>query len=225
MGLVDLQDRPYVEVTQAFARVSARVAELHRAGPTGEGLERAGEEWRVPHDAGAKLDGDLREWGHARHWAPEPQAPEPHLPFGDVYLAWRPEGLLIGVDYHDATLAEPGRALRERRRLELRLLAGGTVTELFVVGFDERSGGKPAALVAVDAAGRRVAGPSGLQRQRNLRTTAELLVPAAVFGRARLEAGQTLELALALALEGDGRRQSWPGASPARLRLEAAAAP
>ncbi len=224
MGLVDLQDRPYEEVTQALARVNARVGELHRAGPADEGLERAGQEWRIPHDGRAQLDGDLREWSHARHWAPGPQAVEPQLPFGDVYLAWRPEGLLIGVDYHDATLADPGRALRERRRLELRLPADASATELFVVGFDERSGGRPAQLVAVDAAGRRVAGPSGLQRKRNLRTTAELLLPAAAFGRARLEAGQTLELALALALEGDGRRQSWPGASPARLRLEPAAA-
>ena len=91
------------------------------------------------------------------------------------------------------------------------------------MGFDERSGGRPAQLVALDAAGRRVAGANGLQRKRNLRTTAELLLPASAFGRARLEAGQTLELALALALEGDGHRQSWPGASPARLRLEPAA--
>ena len=220
MGLVDLQDRPYEQLTQAFTRVNARAAELHRAGPADEGLQRAGEEWRLPHDARLTIDGDLREWRHPRHWAPPPREAGPQLPFGDLYLAWRPEGLLIGLDYHDASLAEPGQALRERRRLELRLVAGEAVRELFVVGFDESTGDRRAPLVAVDGTGRSVPGPAGVQLKRNLRTTAELLVPAALFGRARLEAGLTLELGLALALEGDRRRLSWPGPGPARLRLQ-----
>ncbi len=222
MGLVDLDDRPYEELTQALARVNARAAELHRAGPLDEGLARRDGEWLVPSGRGLLLDGDLREWRHARHWAPGSRAAADRLPFGDFYLAWQPEGLLVGLDYHDADLAQPGRALGERRRLVLRAGAG---PELFVVGFDESAGGGAAPLVAVDGAGRRVAGPGGRQRQRSLRTTAELLLPAGLFGRERLEPDQVLELTLALALEGDARRQSWPGQPPGRLRLAPAAAP
>lgn len=222
MGLVDLEDRPYEELTAAFARVNTRVREVHQEGRPPQGLALVDGSWSVPPATHVQVDGELHEWELARHWAPGAVAREPELPFGDFYVGWRPEGLVLGLDYQDYTLAPPTSDPRGRKRLALELDGGA---HLLVLGLDERRRGRPAALTAIDASGRPSASLRGAQRRSNLRTTAEVLVPAALFGRQRLQAGDALTLGLALVLEGETRELGWPARAAASLRLEPQAAP
>ena len=215
MGLVDLGDRPYELLTTALARVHAKVPDLHRAGPSPRGLGRSGEELIVPARS-QSLDGDLREWDLSRHWVPGPVAEGGVEPFGDLYLSWQPEGVVIGLDYHDES---PGAAETSKPTSGTRLVvvadrgAEGNET-LVVVGLDRTVGRVPGPLSSPE-----VAGVRGAQRIRDLRTTAEVLVPASFFGFEVLRSGQSLALGVALVLEGDARVLCWPVPSRAVLRL------
>jgi hypothetical protein len=221
MGLVDLADRPYELLTAALARAHARSTVLHRAGVPPRGLAESGGEWVVPARPLA-LDGDLRDWDLPRHWARGVAAGGGVEPFGDFYLSWLPEGLVVGLDYQDdapggAETADP----RSRKRLTVTIDRGqdGTASAI-VLGLDRSSGKIPALLSSPDVAGLR-----GAQKFRDLRTTAEVLVPASFFGREALRAGQSLALAVALVLEGDTRVLRWPASSRAVLRLGSAEEP
>lgn len=221
MGLVDLADRPYELLTAALARAHARTTDLHRAGAPPRGLAEADGEWAVPTRS-LSLDGDLRDWDLPRHWAPGAAASGGVEPFGDFYLSWQPEGLVVGVDYQDdapggAEAAEP----RSRKRLTVSVDRGeGAAASAVVLGLDRSSGKVPAPLSSPDVAGLR-----GAQKTRDLRTTAEVLVPASFFGHEALREGQSLTLAVALVLEGDTRVLRWPAPPRAVLRLAPAEAP
>jgi hypothetical protein len=221
MGLVDLEDRPYEELTAAFSRVHAQVAALHQQGPLLQGLQVRDGAWSVPA-LSPTLDGRLEDWPLAQHWASDTAASATHLPFGDFYLGWQPEGVVLGLAYNDYSLGAPATDdVRTRRRLLLTLgAAGGAARSHTVLGFDERAQGRPLALEARGAPGLR-----GEQRIRNLLTTAELLIPAALFGYPRLQAGQVLRLDSRFLLEGETRELRWPARGAARLRLAPAATP
>jgi hypothetical protein len=129
---------------------------------------------------------------------------------------------VVGLDYQDdapggAETADP----RSRKRLTVTIDRGqdGTASAI-VLGLDRSSGKIPALLSSPDVAGLR-----GAQKFRDLRTTAEVLVPASFFGREALRAGQSLALAVALVLEGDTRVLRWPASSRAVLRLGSAEEP
>ena len=215
MGLVDLDDRPYDLLTAALARANSRTLDLHRAGVPPRGLTEAGGEWVVPARP-LSLDGDLRDWDLPRHWAPGAASSGGVEPFGDFYLSWQPEGVVIGLDTLDDApgtieTADP----RSRKRLSVTVDRGegGTAT-LTVQGLDCTVGEVPEPLSSPELAGVR-----GAQKIRDLRTTAEVLVPASFFGRDALQAGEALELGVALVLEGDTRALRWPAVSHAVLRL------
>ena len=106
-GLVDLYDRPYEAVTEAFSRVNPRLAALH---------QEAGQEL-LPTPPGAPLeipeadidprDRSLGEWPKARAFVPGLTALSPDVVFGDVYLTWNRSGVylaLIAMDYYDPEL-------------------------------------------------------------------------------------------------------------------------
>jgi hypothetical protein len=215
MGLVDLQDRPYEELTAAFTRVHAQIAALHREGPQPQGLVEHDGAWSIPPHSGA-LDGRLEDWSLARHWAAATATLEPDLPFGDFYLGWQPEGIVLALAYYDFALgADVSVDLRSRKRLQLTLGAPGAAsTSVVVLGFDERTQGNSAALAAAGSPQVR-----GAQRIRNLLTTAEVLIPASLFGQTRLQAGQLLRLEARFLLEGDARELRWPSPAPGLLRL------
>jgi hypothetical protein len=106
-GLVDLYDRPYEELTEAFARINPLLAGLHQeskpvslALPPGTTLE-------IPEADINPQDRSLLEWPKARALVPGLTAASPDVVFGDVYLSWNQAGVYlatIAMDYYDPEL-------------------------------------------------------------------------------------------------------------------------
>lgn len=95
MGLVDIDDRPYEELTAALAAANREAWAIHAQGRFEKPMPR-GEAVRTPR---AKVppradDGSLLDWpDKAGTRLRGFETPEPYVPFGDVHLAWSPEGL------------------------------------------------------------------------------------------------------------------------------------
>ena len=105
-GLVDIDDRPYEQLVEAFSRVNPQLADRHRhPGPTA-GRTRAAR-WEVPLAAIDARDRSVAEWPKEQARVTPLVAPEPEIPFGDLYMAWSPNGLhlaMIAMDYYDPDL-------------------------------------------------------------------------------------------------------------------------
>jgi hypothetical protein len=228
MGLVDLRDGPYEALTAAFTQANVGALVRHEEGARAQGLQATGGVWSVPAaPAPLALDGRLDEWDLARAWMPEPAARAPYLPFGDFYLSWRPEGLVVGLSYHDyAASGVDVTVASSRRRLTLSVAReGGRAVRETLLGLNEREAGEKPRLLPLAPRERRGAAPfRGAQRVRNLLTTAEVLVPAEALGPRPLRPGDRLRLRMALALQGEGKELWWPAAGDAALVLDDAAA-
>ena len=105
-GLIDIDDRPYETLVEAFSHVNPRLAEIHRqarfspSSVLGVGTE-------IPEANINAQDHSLAEWPKERAWVPRVVAPPPEVVFGDFYLAWNATGLhlaMIGMDYYDPVL-------------------------------------------------------------------------------------------------------------------------
>lgn len=127
-GLVDIHDRPYEALTEAFSRLNPRLAAIHQeatrvpAGPTDTPLE-------IPEATIDLRDRSLREWPKERAFVPGLVAPVPEVVFGDVYLSWNQTGVYlatISMDYYDPELLafEGTFPLEEAFRLEWGIDAG-----------------------------------------------------------------------------------------------------
>jgi hypothetical protein len=127
-GLVDIFDRPYEELVEAFSRVNPELAERHRraarrpAPPDQALLE-------VPEAAIDAGDRSLGEWPKERALVAPLTASPAEIAFGDLYLAWSAAGLhlaLIGMDYYDPELLayEGEFPLEEAFRVDWGLDAG-----------------------------------------------------------------------------------------------------
>jgi hypothetical protein len=105
-GLVDIEDRPYEELVDAFSRVNPRLGEMHRqTQPSRPPAPEAKPE--IPEADIDARDHSLAEWPKERALVPRLVAPAPEVVFGDFYLAWNATGLhlaMIGMDYYDPDL-------------------------------------------------------------------------------------------------------------------------
>ncbi|MFP5212735.1 MAG: beta-galactosidase [Acidobacteriota bacterium] len=96
MGLIDTANRPYEELTEMFRALNPALEHYHQEGrPSVESPEnsvvtipRAKSEIDV-------TDQSLLDWDKEKTLLHGFQIPKPHVPFGDVHIAWRPEGLYI----------------------------------------------------------------------------------------------------------------------------------
>jgi hypothetical protein len=105
-GLIDLDDRPYEQLVEAFSRVNPRLAEIHRQSRPSPPSEFE-LETEIPEANIDVRDHSLAEWPKERAWVPGVAAPPPEIVFGDFYLAWNATGLhlgMIGMDYYDPVL-------------------------------------------------------------------------------------------------------------------------
>jgi hypothetical protein len=105
-GLVDIDDRPYEGLVDAFSRVNPSLAEIHQQA---RGSPPAGLEAKpvIPEASIDARDHSLAEWPKERALVPRLVTPAPEIAFGDFYLAWSPAGLhlaMIGMDYYDPDL-------------------------------------------------------------------------------------------------------------------------
>jgi len=111
MGLIDTANRPYEELTESFRRLNATLETVHGRSarpvePVSSGAENgkliSGGAGPVP---GVRVprascpidvtDQSLIEWDKERTLLSGFQVEAPHVPFGDIHLAWRPEGFYI----------------------------------------------------------------------------------------------------------------------------------
>ncbi len=105
-GLVDIDDRPYDGLVQAFSRVNPRLSEIHhQTWPALPSALDANSE--IPEANIDAHDRSLAEWPKERAWIYPLVAPAPEVVFGDFYLGWNSAGLhlaMIGMDYYDPVL-------------------------------------------------------------------------------------------------------------------------
>lgn len=95
MGLVDTTNRPYPALVAALGRANATVEALHRksgAPAPPEPDEVALPLARRPIDL---ADDSLTDWDKDATRLRGFATPPPSVPFGDVHVAWRPEGLYL----------------------------------------------------------------------------------------------------------------------------------
>lgn len=101
MGLIDTAGRPYEELTQSFRVLNPVLESVHRgAGSRTSNTarpEEPGEQIRVARaDRPIDLsDRSLIEWEKEKTRLRGFRAPPPRVPFGDVHLAWAPQGFYL----------------------------------------------------------------------------------------------------------------------------------
>lgn len=187
MGLVDIHDAPYEEITRALASLDLHRLHARSAAPPAKTPP-------APAAAGEALD----SWDLARAFV-EPSRRDPHADaFADLYVAWRPEALLLGL----ATAGFADRAL----------YAGGVVTpeSRFRVRVRHADG----AASDVDIGPHAWLGdavPSGARSGgcRNTRCTAVIAIPAARLAPAPAVLAAGRSVALDVELTYRGRRMVW----------------
>jgi hypothetical protein len=123
-GLVDINDQPYEEVTEAFRRLNPRLAKLHEEGS----LARAAGAVMLPYAEPDPTDSSLVDWPLDVALLPLQAAPA-EVVFGDLYAAWSGSGLslaTIAMDYYDPTLLAYDNTFprSEAFRIDLGLDAG-----------------------------------------------------------------------------------------------------
>lgn len=109
MGLIDNANRPYEEVVAAFRENNPLLDEIHEqsreAQAAREPLIRMAsnsaqafrEPARIPkvEKPISVTDHTLVDWDKANTRLADLQAPAPYVPFGDIHLAWAPEGIYL----------------------------------------------------------------------------------------------------------------------------------
>lgn len=111
MGLIDTSNRPYEEVTQAFKAINPVMEELHRESAAHEAANympapkvlptaRSAVDSRRTDIVRAATpihvgDQSLLDWDKSSSRLLGFHVPKPYVPFGDVHMAWAPEGLYL----------------------------------------------------------------------------------------------------------------------------------
>jgi hypothetical protein len=104
-GLVDIDDRPYEQLTEALADANRAAPAIHAAAVNGGAKPAA--PIVLPHAAIDVHDKSLADWPKPASLLP-PLVPSPGaVGFGEVYLSWSERGLALGTigqDYFDIEL-------------------------------------------------------------------------------------------------------------------------
>jgi hypothetical protein len=125
-GLVDINDRPYEEVTSALAAANRLAPQIHAAATLDPPVMKASE---LPHAAISLDDRSIADWPKPASLLP-PLTPSPGaVDFGEIYLSWSETGLnlaTVGQDYFDVDLFRYDGAfpLAEAYRVEIGVDAG-----------------------------------------------------------------------------------------------------
>jgi hypothetical protein len=128
-GLVDISDRPYERLVEAFSRVNPDLPAVHEQRSDTPVPVRDGP-WQIPRAVIDVRDRSLGEWPKEQALIGPLIARDPEIPFGDLYVAWNTDGLylaVIAMDYYDPDLlAYDGEfPLQEAFRIDWGVDAGG----------------------------------------------------------------------------------------------------
>jgi hypothetical protein len=195
MGLIDIHDRPYEELTAAASDLHRAIPSLHAAGPSDPRAEPGAA--TVPPAPAFPQEG-LRCWDKA-HGFVVSAAP---FPFADLYACWDAGHLYLAVhiaDYVDEELY-PGGRLPEEDRPEW-IITLGEVKSPIRVRF-----GPGGAARATGAAGEDITCRQWVHRTRY---TAMAALPIALLDRAEFHPGDTIPLRAELTSHGRGDRMAW----------------
>jgi hypothetical protein len=103
-GLVDINDRPYEQLTSALAAANRQIPQIHSiAGVTSPKADM----FVLPHASVSVGDHSLSEWPKPSSLLPRLKASPGAAEFGEGYLSWSGRGLAlatIGQDYFDIDL-------------------------------------------------------------------------------------------------------------------------
>jgi hypothetical protein len=197
-GLVDIHDKPYVEVTRAFTRADLTKQKSGGRPPRPRisvGVPRA------PRDPFANFTPGhaLRNWDRERGFV----KPTSEFAIADLYVCWSAEALYVGLFaqdmveeayYRDKVVPEVDRSVWTVRAGE-----GQPVTARIGAGL------KP----IVSDPGLRMENLSGVNL--NVRNIAVLELPARKLGRPRLHRGDTIQLKSILQTHGKAYGVEWEG--------------
>ena len=198
-GLVDIFDRPYEEVTTAFAR--AGLTELKLRPPAPRPDASAGVP-RAPRDPFANFAATqaLRHWDRERGFV----KPSSEFPIADLYVCWSPKALYLGLYafdvIEDAYYRNKSVPKEERALWTVALRDGEAIRARIGAGRE----------AIVNDPGVRLENLSGLNL--NVRNVAILELPAERFGRKRFRAGDTINLNSTLLTHAQAYRVEWKGA-------------
>lgn len=217
MGLVDIHDVPYEELTAALTATNASAAADHAAGVAwlagirGDGFKGP---LRVARQRGILTDGRLGEWNKE---APVPRSlirtEAPQRPFGDVLVAWDEDALHVAIRAYDFSIPAGGNPAAHDPATwgdlhRLRLKAGGfelkAATGLLAGEKAPEAAWKPVVWALPPPAGRLSAAvATHIDRWHYVW---EVAVPAVEVGGDPLKAGRTLSLSLDVENRGDFER-------------------
>ncbi len=189
MGLVDIHNQPYEDLTTAFRSVT--VNQLHARANLPSCVEQHG----CPRAKGQPLEG-LHSWDKAASWIP----PSSEYPVADLYLCWQPSHLFIAIhasDWADASLYPQGKVPREERmqcKLSLRAAEEADYTVWF--GDDQ----------PVETSSSRIEVKSWNVATRY---TVVLQVPARELGWAEIRQGNRIHVKATLSTHSRAERTTW----------------
>src|SRR5882672_1735406 len=198
-GLVDISDRPYEEVTAAFAGAKLTELKLCPAAPLADastGVPRA------PRDPFANFSASqaMRHWDRERGFV----QPSSEFPLADLYVCWSPKAIYLGLYGFD--IIEDGYYRNKSVPKEERAL--WTVTPRDGEAIRARIGAGREAIVNDPSV--RLENLSGVNL--NVRNVAIVELPAERFGKKRFRAGDSIDLNTTLLTHAQAYRVEWKGA-------------
>jgi hypothetical protein len=234
-GLVDIDDRPYEQLTEALAAANRAAPAIHAAALPA--AAKPGAPIVLPHAVIDVHDKSLAAWPKPASLLP-PLVPSPGaVGFGEVYLSWSERGLALGTigqDYFDIELFPYPSSfpLSDAYRLELGLDfgAGARRFTLFFIPPRTKLHDYPEmrALLCADAAEQAIAqGCSPVDGAEAVyfgadqpRITAELLLPWSALGVAPPQPGASLRAEVAMTSWHRERWMSLSGEMPDRAMAD-----
>ena len=107
-GLLDINGRPYEELVTALTAANRSLAQLHQGASPRTPLKEA-TRIQIPEATIDAASISFAQWPKDQALVKGLSAPSPEVAFGDLFLAWSPQGLhvaTISMDHYDAHLLE-----------------------------------------------------------------------------------------------------------------------
>jgi len=199
MGLVDIHDCPYPELTATAAGLDLNRAHAQPSPPRPNVLGGVPRAPKAPLGHW-KMREALQDWDHERGFVP-PQSP---VPLADLYLCWDEGAVYLGLYAMDPI--EEGyyrdKKIPEEDRVEWTLQVGSKTPPIQIrLG----AGRKPAVSCGSFDPGNVVCVDD------NVRCVAAVRLPCALFGKQKLQAGDTIQLSTRLLTFARAYRMDWAG--------------